>query len=91
MSEKPKYSVDENNNLSIEKKGQKLNARGRFTMDKDNRLIYWLNEPSAWRRKYHLGKAFVFMGHGNSAGNRDYILKWITLTAIFSVYYALPS
>ncbi len=71
MSKKPKYSVDENNNLSIENNGQKLLARGRFSTDKDNRLIYWLNEPLGWRRKYQLGKVFVFEGKWRLNANHD--------------------
>jgi hypothetical protein len=75
MSEKSKHSIDRNNNLSIEKNGWKLSPRGKFSAAKDNRLIYWLNEPAAWRRKYRLGKAFVFAGKWRLNANHDLELK----------------
>jgi len=75
MSEKSKYSIDENNNLTIEKNGRRLKPRGRFAATKDNRLIYWLNEPCAWRRKYRLGKAFIFEGKWKLNDNHDLELQ----------------
>jgi hypothetical protein len=75
MSEKPKINIDQNNNLSIEKKGQQLKPRGRFSIDKDDRLIYWLNAPLAWQRKYRLGSIFVFEGKWRLNANHDLELE----------------
>ena len=75
MSEKSKIYIDQNNNLSIEKNGQQLKPRGRFAVDKDNRLVYWLNAPFAWQRKYRAGSFFVFTGKWKLNTNHDLELK----------------
>ena len=56
------YSVDAYNRLVIRRKEKELTPQGLFSTDKDNRLIYWLNEPSAWRAKYQLPEKLVFIG-----------------------------
>jgi hypothetical protein len=55
MSKKPKYSVDQHNNLSIENNGQKLLTRGRFSTDKDNLTFSLANS-----RKEPLGLTITF-------------------------------
>lgn len=75
MSEKVRYSIDENNGLIIEKNGRKLKPRGRFAIAKNNRLIYSLNEPPAWRSKYSFGKVFVFEGKWGINANHDLQLR----------------
>lgn len=67
------YSVDAYNRLVIRRKKEELTAQGLFSTDKDNRLIYWLNEPSAWQAKYQLPKKIVFTGRWKL--NPDYGLE----------------
>jgi len=44
---------------------------GRFSIDKNNRLIYWLNEPAAWRRLYNLPSKVSFIGNWKLNSNYD--------------------
>lgn len=62
---KYKYSVNNKNQLLIKQPGKKaaVPARGTFSVDKGNRLIYWLNEPAGWRRKYNLPSKVSFTGN----------------------------
>ncbi len=75
MGKKLSYRVDGDNNLSIEDKGTKILAQGRFSTDKDNRLVYWLNESGGWRRKYRLGEALFFTGKWRLNANHDLELQ----------------
>lgn len=61
---KYRYSVDQNNSLSLKVPGSKraVPARGRFKIDKNNKLIYLLNEPCEWKRKYKLPSKMIFEG-----------------------------
>ena len=59
---KNKYSVDRSNRLVIRQKGGDVVADGTFGADAKNRLIYLLNEPDAWRRKYDLSPEVRFEG-----------------------------
>ena len=56
------YSVDEFNRLIIRRKNKKLVADGRFSLDKKNRLSYWLNEPASWIKENTLPKKLLFNG-----------------------------
>lgn len=38
-------------------------VRGRFSIGKNNQLIYWLNEPASWRRIYNLPAKVSFIGN----------------------------
>ncbi len=62
------YSINENNQLLIKLPNNKkamaaIPVRGSFLVDKNNQLIYWLNEPAAWRRLYSLPSKLSFIGN----------------------------
>jgi len=68
---KVKFDLDTDNRLVIKQRNRRLVADGRFKADKENRLIYLLNEPPAWRRKYLLPTKIVFKGHWRLNPNYD--------------------
>ncbi|MEW6101090.1 MAG: hypothetical protein AB1481_02215 [Candidatus Omnitrophota bacterium] len=72
---KNRYAVDRHNRLIIKKGDKTLNPRGNFSVDKDNRLFYWLNEPSPWRREQGLPKKIAF--RGNWQLTPDYGLEFL--------------
>ena len=74
---KYRYSVDNKNKLLIRPPKQKvaIPVRGRFSIDKNNRLIYWLNEPAAWRRLYNLPAQVSFIGNWKLNSNYDLELE----------------
>jgi len=59
---KERYFVDRDNRLVIKRGSRSIVPDGRFLTDKDNRLVYWLNEPSGWLRQYGLSDRIVFQG-----------------------------
>ena len=67
------YSVDAYNRLVVRREKEELIPQGSFSTDKDNRLIYWLNEPVAWRAKYQLPRKLLFTGQWKL--NSDYGLE----------------
>lgn len=67
----PRYSVDSDNRLIIKKGKQRLAVDGSFSTDKNNRLIYRLNQPQNWRRKYRLPGKVVFDGKWKLNSNYD--------------------
>jgi hypothetical protein len=70
---KYRYSVNNDNQLCIKLPKRKglLPARGKFNIDKNNRLTYWLNEPDSWRREYGLLPRMVFKGGWRLNKNYD--------------------
>jgi len=70
---KYRYSVNNDNHLLIKlpKTKESLCVRGRFDIDKNNRLTYWLNEPSSWRRVYSLPGKIIFKGNWQLNNNYD--------------------
>ena len=74
---KYRYSVDNKNKLLIRPPKQKvaIPVRGRFSIDKNNRLICWLNEPAAWRRIYNLPAKVSFIGNWKLNSNYDLELE----------------
>jgi len=70
---KYKYLLNNDNQLLIRqpKKRKSLVVNGRFSIDKDNRLIYWLNEPPEWRRQYNFPDEIVFSGNWQLNANYD--------------------
>lgn len=46
-------------------------VQGRFSIDKNNQLIYWLNEPLFWRREYSLPGKIIFKGSWQLNNNYD--------------------
>jgi len=67
------YSLNSRNQLLISRGAGKkaLAANGRFSIDNRNRLIYWLNEPQAWRRRYGLADKIIFEGKWRLGANHD--------------------
>lgn len=72
-----KYSVDSDNRLIVACNGENLSVNGTFSIDEENRLIYWLNEPQAWRVKYQLPEKIVFTGNWKLDVNYDLELRLI--------------
>ena len=56
------YFVDKNNRLVIRRKSAKLLPQGYFSVDNENRLVYWLNEPVSWRTTYQFPDKLIFSG-----------------------------
>ncbi|MBI4707919.1 MAG: hypothetical protein HY761_08355 [Candidatus Omnitrophica bacterium] len=69
------YSVDEFNRLIIRRKNKKLVADGRFSLDKNNRLSYWLNEPESWIKENSLSRKVSFKGFWQLDSNHDLVLN----------------
>lgn len=74
MPTKNRYMIDEKNRLIIKRNQKSLSPQGRFSVDKANRLTYWLNEPSHWRRTYNLPNKVAF--EGNWQLNENYDLQF---------------
>lgn len=70
-----RYLIDDNNRLIVADNGENLPVDGSFSIDEDNRLIYWLNEPQAWRVKYQLPEKLVFTGNWKLDANYDLELE----------------
>jgi len=70
---KNKYSLNSKNQLLIKPPRQKIpvSAAGRFSVDKNNQLVYRLNEPSTWRRLYNLPAKINFKGNWKLNSNYD--------------------
>lgn len=69
---KYKYSLNDNNQLLIKlPKRKAIPVRGSFSVDKNNQLIYWLNEPAGWRRLYNLPSKVSFIGNWKLNSNYD--------------------
>ncbi|MDD5729907.1 MAG: hypothetical protein PHN57_02090 [Candidatus Omnitrophica bacterium] len=68
---KYRYEVDENNRLRIRDTAGHAALKGRFSVDKENRLNYYLNEPQAWRRQSGLPSRIIFKGKWNLNKNHD--------------------
>lgn len=69
------YFVDKNNLLVIKRKKEWLSPQGYFSLDSENRLVYWLNEPASWRTKYQLPDKIVFSGLWKINSNYDLELE----------------
>lgn len=72
---KNRYSVDSFNRLTIRRKGKTTPVNGKFLVDKDNNLSYWLNEPVSWRREYGLPGKVSFKGKWRLDKNYDLQLR----------------
>lgn len=70
---KYKYYLNNKNQLVIKHREQKtaIPVRGSFSVDKNNQLIYWLNEPENWRRQYKLPPKISFIGNWRLNSNYD--------------------
>lgn len=69
------YSIDDGNHLFVSNNKENLPINGSFSIEKDNRLVYWLNETPAWRRKYKLPEKIAFTGHWKLNSNYDLELE----------------
>lgn len=67
--------IDIKNRLIIRRKGKRLSPQGYFSLDSENRLVYWLNEPVSWRTKYQLPDKIVFSGVWKINSNYDLELE----------------
>lgn len=70
---KNRYTIDASNRLGIKTKRKMLFPSGSFAINKDNRLLYRLNEPYPWRKLHNLPSRIVFKGEWKL--NQDYNLK----------------
>lgn len=68
---KRRYTIDNYNRLIIRDKQKTLVTNGRFGMDKNNQLIYWLNESKHWHRLYALPPRISFQGNWQLNSNYD--------------------
>ncbi|MFH1247925.1 MAG: hypothetical protein V1490_02085, partial [Candidatus Omnitrophota bacterium] len=75
VKNKRAYSVDKNNRLVIKDGRQKKVIDGKFSVNKNNQLRYWLNEPDAWRRKYGFPKRIELTGNWKLNPNHDLELR----------------
>ncbi len=66
-----RYSVDKFNRLVVKGRGEPATAKGNFEIDRLNRLVYLLNEPVAWRRKYELPGRIIFTGRWKLTADND--------------------
>ncbi len=48
-----------------------IRVRGRFSVGKNNQLIYWLKKPANWRRLYNLPSKVSFSGNWRLNSNYD--------------------
>lgn len=62
MIGKDRYMLDNSNRLVIKSKGKEITCDGKLCLDRNNRLLYWLNEPAAWRKVYGLPSRISFDG-----------------------------
>jgi len=67
----PKYSVDNDNRLVFASNAEAFPMDGVFSVDEDNRLNYWLNEPETWRVTHQLPEKLVFTGNWSLDPNND--------------------
>ncbi|MFH1198945.1 MAG: hypothetical protein V1650_02135 [Candidatus Omnitrophota bacterium] len=67
------YLINDDNQLLIKPTEAKdaVVAKGRLTVDKDNRLIYLLDERPQWRKSYGLPAKIIFKGKWRLNENHD--------------------
>lgn len=70
---KYKYSVNSKNQLLIKPPGYRagIPVNGRLSVNKENKLIYRLNEPQSWRKKYNVPAQISFTGNWKLNSNYD--------------------
>jgi hypothetical protein len=71
----PRFCIDRFNRLIIKRGKQTFVPRNSFSLDDHSRLVYWLNEPQAWSRKYQFPSKLVFSGAWRLNSNYDLELK----------------
>ncbi len=70
-----RFATDKSNRLVIKRKNEDLTINGSFSVDSKNRLIYLVNEPAAWRRKYGITKKIIFEGTWRLDENHDLVMR----------------
>jgi hypothetical protein len=70
---KYRYSVNNDNQLITRQPGKRkpLLTEGRFSIDKNNQLLYWLNKPDFWKMRYDLESKITFQGNWKINKNYD--------------------
>ncbi len=70
---KYRYCLNKDNQLLIKppKTKKLLKLNGKFGLDKQNQLIWRLNEPASWRREYNLPNKITFKGRWQLNPNYD--------------------
>lgn len=74
---KSRYSVDNSNRLVIKRKIKSWLTEGKFSVDKNNNLIYLINGPAPWRRSHEPFAKVAFKGRWrlDAENNLEFILK----------------
>jgi hypothetical protein len=62
-----------------------LSLNGRFCIEKQNNLVYFLNEPASWRRQYGLPSKISFQGNWRLNENHDLELHLAQTKAQFKI------
>jgi hypothetical protein len=75
MQKKPRYLIDDDNRLFLADNKKRLIVNGSFSIDEDNRLIHYLNEPREWQAKYQFPEKLVFTGNWKFDANYDLELE----------------
>lgn len=68
-----RYKLDSSNRLILKRGERTVFPTGRFAIDKENRLLYRMNEPYPWRKLHNLPSRIVFIGKWKL--NQDYDLE----------------
>lgn len=71
MKEKIIYRIDNLNRLAIKCKGQTIFPEGRFKIDENNRLCFWLNNQQPFKKEYRIPKKIFFDGTWRLNQNHD--------------------
>lgn len=69
--------ISKNNQLLVKlpQKNKTKLLRGQFKIDDKNRLIYLINEPSGWHRKYKISNKIIFEGKWELTSDHDLVLN----------------
>ncbi len=73
--ENARFSVDDDNRLIVRQGKKSRVVNGKFKIDEGNRLTYWLNEPSEWRREFGLPSKKTFYGAWKLTPGHDLKLR----------------
>jgi uncharacterized protein (UPF0548 family) len=73
--QRARYSLDSDSRLVVNNGKEKLTVNGIVSVDGHNRLIYRINEPDSWRRKYGFPGKITFAGNWSLNENHDLELE----------------
>ncbi|MBP7088032.1 MAG: hypothetical protein KBB01_01895 [Candidatus Omnitrophica bacterium] len=75
MGKKTTLFVDKDNQIILKSspEAKPVKIKGKFTTDNNN-LIYFIKEPSSWRRQYQLPQRLEFKGRWKLNSNQDLVL-----------------